>query len=267
MYCSLGILLLVGGVEKTRTDYAFPASMNILIGLLLTAGTLLFYKLGDQGNPFKLGFTFRFKDFIFSFFICLISVLIVMIFLAVKSNDNNIGMTLHLEKLTSMSYLSLLAFACIAWMVGVLQEEVLARGYFFANLHRIGIIGMLIVSGILFSLIHIPTKGFHPIELLIHFIGGLAYGYIYLKSGSLFLSAIVHGFHNFLLDILFNGDYDATLITLNNVFTDIDKLILQTATVLFLLIATYLTYGIRNGILTPAEHLQKLWQSSKSQAT
>lgn len=264
MYCFLGILLLAGGVDKVRTDYAFLAAMNILIGIILTASTLFFYKIVDRGNPFKLGFTFRKKDFGFSLIVCMISLLIIVGFIWIKSHDEHIGMSFHFDKLNSIPFLILLVFACLAWMFSVLQEEVLVKGYFFANLHHLGIIGMLIVSNIIFSLTHIPTKGFHPIELLIHFIGGLAYGYIYLKSGSLFVSAAVHGFHNFILDILFNADYNVTLVTFNSALTDVDKLILQTITAILLLLATYLMYGRQNGVLTPADNLQRLWHNNST---
>ena len=267
MYCFLGTLLLAGGVEKVQTDYAFLAVMNILIGLILPASTLFFYKIVDRGNPFELGFTFRKKDFAFSIIVCLIALLTLAGLLWIKSFEESIGMSFHFDKLNSVPFLLLLAFACIAWMVSVLQEEVLVKGYFFANLHHLGIIGMLIVSNIIFSLTHIPTKGFHPIELLIHFVGGLAYGYIYLKSGSLFVSTIVHGFHNFILDILFNANYDVTLVTFNSALTDVDKLILQIVTAILLLIATYLIYGRQNGILTPADNLQRVWYNNNVMTT
>ena len=85
MYSFLGILLLAGGVDKVRTDYAFLASMNILIGLILTGSTLLYFKIVDRGNPFKLGFTFHKKDFAFSTIVCIVSLLTIAIFIWINS--------------------------------------------------------------------------------------------------------------------------------------------------------------------------------------
>lgn len=143
-----------------------------------------------------------------------------------------------------------------------MQEEVLNRGYMFANLHRLRPLGMLLAASFLFALTHIPTKGLHMYPLLIHFIGGLCYGYVYLKSGSLWISSAVHAAHNWALDLWFNDDYGVSLVSFAVPLTDGTKLLQQALLVLLILVLTYGFYG-RNGIWTPADNLNALWTADR----
>jgi membrane protease YdiL (CAAX protease family) len=122
----------------------------------------------------------------------------------------------HFGKLTELSFLLVLMLGWTGWLFSTMQEEVLNRGYFFANLNRLGPLRMILLSSFIFSLTHVMTKGFHPVPLLIHLVGGIGYGYVYLKSGSLWMSAVMHSLHNFFLDILFNNDYAVTLVTFSH---------------------------------------------------
>lgn len=263
MFVVLGICLAAGIVDRLRTDYALLAVMNIVAGVVIGGAVMLVYRLLDRGNPLQFGFQIRKKDIGFAVVIIVISALIAWGFALMMGQDEQVTAEFHYDKLVSLSFIWLLVLGCVGWIVGVLQEELLNRSYFFANLNRMSVIVMFVVSNVLFSLTHVPTNGFHPVQLLIHFVGGLAYGYVYFKSGSIWLAAIVHGVHNFLLDILFNNDYSVSLVTFGRQLTDGEKLIQQVLLVAVILLITHLFYG-KNGIWTPASNLSKLWNRNDS---
>jgi len=264
MFSCLGIFAAFHTVNRLKTDYGFLAFGNIIVGIILSGAVFLAYRFLDRGKPLQLGFRFQKKDIGFALVAIIISTIAAVAFIWVMNKNSELGMVYHFAKLKNGSYLWLIIFGCIGWIFGILQEEVLDRGYFFANLHRLGFVGMFVISNVIFSITHIPTKGFHPIELLIHIVGGIGYGYVYYKSGSLWLSAIVHGFHNFLLDILFNNHYSVTLVTFSTQLTDTNKLVQQVILILLILLITYLFYG-KNGAFTPAKNLAQLWKKdSKS---
>ncbi|MED4600269.1 hypothetical protein P9314_06080, partial [Paenibacillus validus] len=66
MFAFLGVLAVMDQLERVRTEYAFLASMNVLVGLWLTAAVFAAYKLLDRGRPFRLGFAVRRKDLAFA---------------------------------------------------------------------------------------------------------------------------------------------------------------------------------------------------------
>lgn len=259
MFSFLAIVLACGAVDRLRTDYALLSMMNILVGLVLCSATMLAYRWLDRGNPFKLGFGIRKKDFGFILAAVVLSVLGACGFTWTMSLDASLGAVFHFEKLMDAQIVLLIALGCAGWLFGTLQEEVLDRGYFFANMSRMRVPAIFLVSNAIFALTHIPTRWFHPVELMIHFIGGIGYAYVYFKSGSLWLSTAVHGIHNLLLDLLFNNDYSVTLVTFGRQLTDADKLAQQSILIAAMLMLTYLFYG-KNGALTPASNLKQLWR-------
>jgi len=263
MFSCLGIFAAFHTVNRLKTDYGFLAFGNIIVGIVLSGAVFLAYRFFDKGKPLQLGFSFKKKDLVFVLVVIIISIFVAVAFIWGISERNDLGTNYHFSKLKSGSYLLLIMFGCIGWLIGTFQEEVLDRGYFFANLHQLGFAWMFLTSNIIFSITHIPTKGFHPIELLIHIVTGIGYGYVYYKSGSLWLSTIVHGFHNFLLDILFNNDYSVTLITFHTQLTDANKLVQQTILVSLILLITHLFYG-KNGAFTPAKNLSELWKKESN---
>lgn len=75
---------------------------------------------------------------------------------------------------------------------GPIFEEIFFRGFMYSALKkRIGIFGAVIISSILFSLLHTNVVGFLPIMAL-----GILLTYLYEKTGSLTAPIIVHIIHN-----------------------------------------------------------------------
>ena len=86
--------------------------------------------------------------------------------------------------------------------LGPLFEEILFRGFLFKGLQRsfLGGTGAVIISSIIFSIIHIQY-GFAVIVLLL-FPMALLLGYARLKSNSLILPILLHSFNNLLTCIV-----------------------------------------------------------------
>jgi membrane protease YdiL (CAAX protease family) len=92
--------------------------------------------------------------------------------------------------------------------LGVLHEEVLARGFFLRLLNRhTGVLGAILISAALFSLGHAIFK--KPDFMLVgHFMAGVAFGYAYIKSGTLLVPVLMHFLGNLSADLFIQGDDD-----------------------------------------------------------
>lgn len=79
----------------------------------------------------------------------------------------------------------------LAVVLGPLIEEILYRGVLQRALaHRLGIRVALPVTAVVFALLHLPDMG------LGHVTAGLLYGWLYHRSGSLWLAIVVHSLDN-----------------------------------------------------------------------
>lgn len=91
----------------------------------------------------------------------------------------------------------LLAVLAIGVSAG-LGEEMLFRGFLFNILkHRFGLAAGLIVSGLLFSLVHLYFIGFLPVVLM-----GIVLAWVYHNSGSLWIPIIIHATNNSILVLI-----------------------------------------------------------------
>ena len=86
-----------------------------------------------------------------------------------------------------------LLFSVILCVVPAFAEEFLFRGTILSGLKKTGKWTALIVSSLIFSFMHgTPDQTVHQ------FIIGLLVGYLFLKTGNLWISVIVHFFNNFI---------------------------------------------------------------------
>ncbi|MGL4806341.1 MAG: lysostaphin resistance A-like protein [Bacteroidales bacterium] len=83
-------------------------------------------------------------------------------------------------------------------IVAPVLEEILFRGFLQKYLYRLKKpFVAILVAALLFSLSHYEIN-----KIFTTFLGGLLYGFIYYKSGSLLIAIICHSLHNLLCDIL-----------------------------------------------------------------
>ncbi|MBG82541.1 MAG: CPBP family intramembrane metalloprotease [SAR202 cluster bacterium] len=77
-------------------------------------------------------------------------------------------------------------------IIGPIAEEIFFRGYVLPGLiNRFGIVGALVISSLIFGFFHIEPGAIVPTFVL-----GLALGWVYLKTGSIWPAVFAHGLHN-----------------------------------------------------------------------
>lgn len=97
-----------------------------------------------------------------------------------------------LEQFMQATPLRLTALACLVVVVGPIFEELLFRGWLLGSLRKFwGDSKALVVSSTLFALIHGD-----PWATPALFVLGMVFGWVYLKTGSLFGSILLHGMWN-----------------------------------------------------------------------
>jgi membrane protease YdiL (CAAX protease family) len=77
-------------------------------------------------------------------------------------------------------------------ILGPIAEEIFFRGYVLPGLvKKFGIGWTLLLSSVMFGLFHIDLGAIVPTFAL-----GLALGWVYLKTGSIWPAMFAHGLHN-----------------------------------------------------------------------
>lgn len=147
---------------------------------------------------------------------------------------------------------------------GVLHEEVLSRGYFLALLQRrYGVGWAIFLSAILFSLTHIFFKGV-DFMLVGHFLVGIAFGYLYIKTGSLWTSIIVHAFHNLATDLFVTGNDNGVSLGIavfhfTTKLSVLERFGFDILLTLLMLGIAYLLVGRGTPLLEPTPSLRQRW--------
>jgi membrane protease YdiL (CAAX protease family) len=255
----VGVLILLNRFDDLQTDFLFANSMYMTLGVLNTVVILLLFNKVDKQNPWLLGFQIEKKDALFSSIAIVISFLTVLVFIWTLDYMEIVVAKFQFDQVLSGSFYKLLGIAIVGWFFAALKEEVLARGYFMANLTRMSIPKAILMSSFLFMALHFVMGDFDPFKAASWFKGGIVYAYIYVKSGSLTVSTIVHAAHNLVNDLVIHGA-EGALVLLDTKVTTADKLIYEIILGTLLLGLTYLFYG-KNGVLTPAGNIKRLWNT------
>jgi membrane protease YdiL (CAAX protease family) len=147
--------------------------------------------------------------------------------------------------------------------LSILHEEILNRGYIMTMLVRRYSVGAaLLISSFLFMLIHIPTRGLS--YLAITWFGmGLVYGYLYLKSGSLWVAYAFHAVHNFAADLLMYTNNEIGLFQFDPALGAAEHLPFRFILALAAIGLVYLWYGRGTPFLAPAPELARSWTDLK----
>ncbi|WP_252312665.1 CPBP family intramembrane glutamic endopeptidase [Sinobaca sp. H24] len=86
-----------------------------------------------------------------------------------------------------------------AAIISPIYEEIFYRGYlyrFFSS--RYGVLSGMIISSLIFTVVHIPTFNTLPVN----FVSGLIFSWVYQKTGSIIPSILIHGVFNGIAVIL-----------------------------------------------------------------
>ncbi|KIL71934.1 CPBP family intramembrane metalloprotease [Bacillus badius] len=86
----------------------------------------------------------------------------------------------------------LIAFI-VAAIISPIYEEIFYRGFLYRWLRtRISIVGAILLSSLIFTVIHIPTYNVMPVN----FLSGIIFALAYERTGSIWPSVIIHGLTN-----------------------------------------------------------------------
>jgi membrane protease YdiL (CAAX protease family) len=87
---------------------------------------------------------------------------------------------------------SIVATIVLVGILGPIAEEIFFRGFVLPGLvKRFGVVRSLLLSSLIFGLFHIDPGAIVPTFAL-----GLALGWVYLKTGSIWPAMFAHGLHN-----------------------------------------------------------------------
>lgn len=105
----------------------------------------------------------------------------------------NIGYKSVLPSTTIDNFLTYLVYVVISCLAPAVFEELLFRGVIASGLKERGFKVALFVSAAIFTFMHGNAE-----QTIHQFIVGLVLGYVFIKSGNLWLGVIIHFFNNFI---------------------------------------------------------------------
>jgi membrane protease YdiL (CAAX protease family) len=171
-----------------RTSPRFLIIGTIANGLLIGVIGLLF-KLMEGGALSDLGFALPPVGLAFGVGLLVLTFFIALGFVYVLRSRNVLSIRWASEQqLTNPSFL----LGLVALFVAALQEEVVFRGFMTANLAQYGFVWALLGSAVIFTAFHFLTSKVNAFQVADWFLGGLILFVIYVVSGSIWVSAIVH---------------------------------------------------------------------------
>ncbi|MGD6842457.1 CPBP family intramembrane glutamic endopeptidase [Bacillus infantis] len=92
----------------------------------------------------------------------------------------------------------LIAFFSAA-VISPIYEEIFYRGFLYRWLRtRVGLTGALLLSSLIFTIIHIPTYNVMPVN----FFSGILFALAYERTGSIWPSVLIHGLTNGIMVLL-----------------------------------------------------------------
>jgi membrane protease YdiL (CAAX protease family) len=223
---------------ELRSGWAIAAAMMVMIAAQLIARPLS--GLGDENNPiFKLGVTLVYGIIAVAGILLLfrllykrgfrelgmlpekwlpaflrglaggaVSVALILAFLIIIGQAAIIN--LNMGKLFSLSVVAELVSVCVF----MFSEELLARGFFMTVMKTTrNKWAILFIPALIFALLHLMNDGVTALSLTNTFIAGSLFGYMFVKSGALWLSTGFHVAWNFFMGDMFGMGTSGTANT------------------------------------------------------
>lgn len=181
---------LIAGVDMTNLESEKDSIQSLIISLFDLSGTFfvlwLFMKFIDKEHFIILGFQTknRFKDFITGFIIGMIIMMTGYILLIYFDEIYFVRIIFNVKEL----FISILIFTIVA-----IVEETLIRGYVLRNLMiSFNKYVALIISSILFALMHSFNPNIGLFSILNLFLAGIVLGLSYIYTKNLWFPIAVH---------------------------------------------------------------------------
>jgi membrane protease YdiL (CAAX protease family) len=174
---------------EQRTGARFLV-IAIIANILLIGVIGLVFKVVDGHAFSSLGFQLSARGFSYAMGMLVTTFVIALIFVFGLQARTSLSVhwLLDIKRLLSLSFL----LAVLALFVAALQEEVVFRGFLAANLGRYGFAWALLGSTVIFTGFHFLTSKVNAFQVTDWFLGGLSLFVIYIVSGSIWVSTIVH---------------------------------------------------------------------------
>lgn len=197
------------------TFFGFMVARRLTIFLSFTLPVIYFESKIQKGKDWiKQLETWRFKDFVFGFFGgFLLFYLWILSFTVQYGEMPKFVGQFDFDKVyliyglifPSVSIFQYIIFEVFNQFMVAFGEEFLFRGFIQKNLMKtLGNFQGLIISAIMFGLIHVFSPGYSLYQVFFEaFVGGLIFGYFYLKTKSLASPIIAHYTGNILQRIIF----------------------------------------------------------------
>ena len=248
----LGVLTALDLTDTVLGRYTPSMFFAGFMGILF-AGALLWYVRSLGGMRVSdLGFHWQSRHTGFIALIVSLTLLMAWVYMLVLNQFGVRSLVMNMPHWTAIT-------AGIIGSLSILHEEILNRGYIMTMLGRRYSVGAaLLISSFIFMLIHIPTRGLS--YLAITWFGmGLVYGYLYLKSGSLWVAFAFHAVHNFAADLLMYTNNEIGLFQFDPALGAAGHLPFRFILALTAIGLVYLWYGRKTPFLAPAPELVRSW--------
>jgi membrane protease YdiL (CAAX protease family) len=176
---------------KASSRSAAPLVVGLLMNLLILAGTLAIYAFVARRPLEAMGFEFDGRDLAFSILILFVTSLLA--YLIVRRQSLAVAETLAgASPAIKPNLPGLQVMLAVTLFAAALQEEVLYRGMLVTLLWPYGLLVALLVSSLLFTLVHFVTSKIAWQQAVNWFVGGLTLFAVYIFSGSVWVAALVH---------------------------------------------------------------------------
>ncbi|MGG0664455.1 type II CAAX endopeptidase family protein [Viridibacillus arvi] len=175
--------------------------MGLTISIILILG-IYFIAL----HPKKLSWSevgiksFAVKDWkiivIFSV-ILMVGALIIVVLTSLIGNSWENSKTEAIQQ--NVTFITVLIAFISAAVISPIYEEIFYRGFLYRWLRtRIGFVGAILLSSIIFTIVHIPTYNVMPVN----FFSGIIFALAYERTNSIWPSVIIHGLTNGIMVLL-----------------------------------------------------------------
>jgi len=197
MFAQLALSNMLPVFKNRDFSVIFHASVIDTAGILFV---LYFVLTVYKGRVNKLGIVFRdfFRNVLYGIsgylgiipllFLTLLATVLIMVYFKISTPVQPIVDMMIKQKEGAL----LLYMSVFAAVIGPIMEEIVFRGFMYGAFRkRLGVVWGMVVTSLVFSLLHAHPVGFVPIFIL-----GMLLVYLYEKTGSLIPSFTVHIIHN-----------------------------------------------------------------------
>jgi uncharacterized protein len=175
--------------------------MGLTIAIILLLGVYLIALRPKQLSWSEVGVkAFNVKDWkiiIIYSVILLVGAVIIVVLTSFIGNSWENSKTESMQQ-NATFFTILIAFISAA-IISPIYEEIFYRGFLYRWLRtRIGLTGALLLSSLIFTIIHIPTYNVMPVN----FFSGILFALAYERTNSIWPSVLIHGLTNGIMVLL-----------------------------------------------------------------